>query len=144
MGESHSSAIPPGMIVIGHGIDVVEVDRIVSMLDDHGDRFLTRVFTEREQAHAEQGVKRRYERYAVRFAAKEAALKVIGTGWRDGIAWTDVEVVSLPSGQPTLEVAGKAGEVAASLGIDSWLVSLSHIGPMGFASVLGGRKARID
>ena len=144
MGLEHAQDIPNGMIIVGHGIDVVEVDRIASMLEDHGQRFLDRVFTPREQAYAEQGQKRRGERYAVRFAAKEAALKAIGTGWRDGIAWTDIEVVSLPSGQPTLEVTGKAGEIAAVAGIDRWLISMSHIGPMGFASVLGGRLARID
>lgn len=136
---SNAGIMTHAMAVIGHGVDLIEVARIESMLSDHGDRFRQRVFTSGEQAYAEQGSKRQAERYAVRFAAKEAALKALGTGWRDGIAWTDIEVRSLPSGQPTLVVTGKALEIARDRGIDAWQVSLTHVETMAMASVLAGR-----
>ena len=122
--------------VIVHGIDIVEVDRVEVMIAEHGERFLARVFTGGERAACEAG-KRRDERLAARFAAKEAALKALGTGWRSGIAWTDVEVVSLPTGEPRLRVSGKAAEVAGELGITEWRVSLSHTEKYAVASVIG-------
>lgn len=130
-GENTSTMRP-----LTHGIDLVEVSRIAEMLDRHGHRFLERVFTEGERAYAETS-KRRAEHLAARFAAKEATLKALGTGWRNGIAWTDVEVVSLPSGQPELRVHGRALELARELGVERWLVSLSHTGTQAMASVIG-------
>lgn len=128
------------MHVIGHGIDLVEVARIAGMVERHGERFLDRVFTPGERAYSERSVKRRDEHLAARFAAKEAVLKAIGTGWRSGIAWTDVEVVREPSGAPGVRLAGVAAEVADRLGVAGWLLSLTHAG--GFASAsaiaLGG------
>jgi holo-[acyl-carrier protein] synthase len=122
--------------MIAHGVDIVEVQRIASMIERHGQQFLDRVFTAGEQAYARDS-RRRDEHLAARFAAKEAALKALGTGWRSGIAWTDVEVVPLPSGQPTLRVHGRAAEIAAELGISSWSLSLSHTSSMAVASVIG-------
>ncbi len=127
-----------GMVVLGHGIDLVVTQRIAGLLESHPARFRDRVFTRREQDYCELGPKRRNERYAVRFAAKEAALKALGTGWRSGIAWTDVEVVSQVSGQPRLEVHGRCLEIAAKNGVDTWLVSLSHVAEHAVASVLAG------
>jgi holo-[acyl-carrier protein] synthase len=124
--------------IVGHGIDIVEVARIREMVAEHGDRFLERCFTPAELAYCAED-KRRDERLAVRFAAKEAVLKALGTGWRSGIGWTDVEVVSLPSGQPTVRLHGKAAEIAAGMGIGGWLVSLSHTGAYGAASVIALR-----
>lgn len=120
---------------LAHGIDAVEVVRIAQLIERHGDRFLERVYTPGERAYAE-GRKRRFEHLAARFAAKEAALKALGTGWRSGIAWTDIEVVSLPSGQPTLRVTGRAGEEADRLGARAWMVSISHTNSTAYASVL--------
>jgi holo-[acyl-carrier protein] synthase len=122
--------------MIAHGVDIVEVERIAGMLERHGQHFLDRVFTPAEQAYAAAS-KRQHEHLAARFAAKEAALKAIGTGWRDGIAWTDVEVLSLPSGQPMLHLHGRASEVAGQLGIASWAISLSHTSNYAVASVIG-------
>ncbi len=116
------------MSVIGHGIDLVETRRIAAMLEEHGERFKQRCFTEAEQGYAEEGKKRRAERYAARFACKEAVLKALGTGLRDGIAWTDIEVVREPSGRPRVELSGRCEEVARELGIRRWVVSLSHAG----------------
>lgn len=124
------------MSIIGHGIDIVEVSRIQQMLDRHGERFLTRVYSDSERAHC-MDHKDPAPSLAARFAAKEAALKAIGTGWRDGIAWTDVEVGTLASGAPTLQLRGRALEVAQSLGIASWMISLSHTRELATASVIG-------
>lgn len=123
------------MSILGHGIDIVCVARIADMLRRHGQHFLNRCFTPAEQGYA-LGAKRRDEHLAGRFAAKEAALKALGTGWRHGIAWTDVEVVLLPSGQPTLRVGGQAGEAARQMGIGGWMVSISHTDDHAVASVI--------
>ena len=122
--------------VIGHGIDLVEIERVASMAGRHGERFLDRCFTEAERAYCEAAAKRRGERLAGRFAAKEAVLKAIGTGWRSGIAWTDVQVVRLPSGQPTVRLTGRAAAFADEAGITGWLLSISHTDRHAMASAM--------
>ena len=124
------------MPIIGHGIDLIEVARIAQMLERHGQRFLDRVFTPAEQAYAASS-KRTVEHLAARFAGKEAALKAIGTGWRDGIAWTDVEIVVAPSGKPLLTLHNTAAEIAKELSIRSWTISLTHTSSHAIASVIG-------
>ncbi len=123
------------MRVIGHGVDLVEVRRIGRMVEEHGERFLARVFTEAERAYAErrQG---RFEHLAARFAAKEAAFKALGTGWTRGVAWTDVGVARTPDGVPTLALEGRAGAIAREIGVASWQLSLTHAGGLAMASVL--------
>lgn len=128
------------MHIVSHGVDLVDIARVAKMLDEHGERFQQRVFTETELAYCEAVTHRRAERYAARMAAKEAVFKAIGTGWRDGIAWTDVEVRRQPSGQPTLHVTGRCAELAGERGITDWLVSLSHAADYAMASVIGCRK----
>lgn len=123
------------MHIVGHGIDIVEVSRIAEMLENHGERFLERCFTAREVAYC-RADRRTHEHLAGRFAAKEAALKALGTGLRDGMCWTDFEVVMLPSGQPTLAVSGQGSATAEALGIDSWTISISHTATHAIASVL--------
>lgn len=123
------------MNAIAHGIDLVEVARIARMLAEHGESFLDRCFTPAERRYA-QGSARRDEHLAARFAAKEAVLKALGTGWRSGIAWTDVEVVSQASGAPTLALRGHAAQIARERGITAWLVSLSHTEHYAAASVI--------
>jgi holo-[acyl-carrier protein] synthase len=131
------------MEIIGHGIDLVEIARIETMLADHGGRFTNRCFTEAERRYAESGERRRAERYAARFACKEAVLKALGTGLRDGIAWTDIDVVIEPSGRPVLKLSGRCAELAAERGIRRWDVSLSHAGGFATASAIacGGEQA---
>ncbi|MCB9838853.1 MAG: holo-ACP synthase [Phycisphaeraceae bacterium] len=124
------------MQTFAHGIDLVDIARFERTLTDHPERFRERCFTENERAYALAHPRRESQHLAARFAAKEATLKAIGTGWRDGIAWTDIEVRLLPSGAPTLHVGGKAGEIAAQLGITGWLVSLSHTDTHAIASVI--------
>lgn len=125
--------------IIGHGIDLVEIARIERMLEEHGGRFLDRCFTKIEQDYAEASAAVRGERYAARFAAKEAALKALGTGLRDGIEWTDLEVDRTPSGKPFLRLAGRAAEIAESLGIEGWALSLTHAGGLAMASAIAHR-----
>jgi len=124
------------MTITSHGIDLVDTARIADMLQKHGEHFLLRVFTDAERAYCDASHKRRIEHYAARFAAKEAALKALGTGWRNGIAWTDVEVVKQPTGQPLLRVHGEVAELAAEQHITRWLVSLSHTETHAIASVI--------
>jgi holo-[acyl-carrier protein] synthase len=125
------------MPIIGHGIDIVETARIRKMADDHGQHFLDRVFTPAEQAYCAQSQKRRYEHMAARFAAKEAVLKALGTGWRGGIAWTDVEVVKDISGQPRIALTGECLRIASEMGIARWHLSISHIESHAMASAIG-------
>lgn len=124
------------MGIVGHGIDLVEVARIERLLDEQGDRFLDRCFTPGERAYADKSTKRRSEHLAARFAAKEAALKALGTGWAEGVGWTDVEVVRDGAGCPSLRVTGRAAELAAGRGITTWHVSLSHTETHAMASVI--------
>jgi len=124
------------MRVLSHGIDIIEIDRIAAMLREHGERFVTRCFTDAERAYADAAVKRRSERYAARFAAKEAVLKALGTGWRNGIGWQDIGVVHEPSGQPRIVLSGRCAAIARQLGIAQWHLSLSHTQTIAVASVI--------
>ena len=134
-----SEAVQP-MHVIGVGIDIIEVSRIARMIDEHGARFLDRVFTQVEQDYANASPVQRAQRLAARFAAKEAALKAMCMGLREGISWTDIECAHRADGSPTLNVRARAAEIAQSRGIDAWLVSLTHIQHMAAATVTAGRK----
>ena len=129
------------MAVLSHGVDLVEVERIEQMLEAHGDRFINRVFTKGEQSYAESGPGLRAERYAARFACKEAVFKVLGTGWGQGVSWSDVDVVRLPTGQPHIHVSGVASERAQSMGVQSWYVSITHTGGQAMASVIATDEA---
>ena len=95
--------------------------------------------TRAEQAYCLKNPKRYFEHLAGRFAAKEAVLKVLGTGWRGGIAWTDVEVIKEPSGQPRILLAGECERIAHVLGIAHWHLSISHIETHATASAIGMR-----
>src|SRR6266853_437039 len=108
------------MPILGHGIDIVETARIKRLADEHGAHFLDRVFTPAEQQYCARNPKRYFEHLAGRFAAKEAVLKVLGTGWRGGIAWTDIEVRPEPSGQPKVYLTGECARIAGQLGIVRW------------------------
>lgn len=125
------------MRIIGHGVDLASIERVGAMLERHGDRFLGRCFTPAEAAYALASPKLRDERLAARFAAKEAAFKAVGTGWRHGIAWTDAEVFLLPSGAPTLQLRGALLRFATRQKINRWFLSLSHANGMAMASAIG-------
>ncbi|MEO8099579.1 MAG: holo-ACP synthase [Acidobacteriota bacterium] len=121
---------------MGSGVDLCEVDRIAKAIGSaHGGRFIQRVFTEREAAYAEKKANR-YERYAARFAAKEAGMKALGTGWRGGLSWHDLEVVNLPSGRPTLQLQRRAAEIAAQLKVRNISLSITHTATQAMAMVI--------
>jgi holo-[acyl-carrier protein] synthase len=123
------------MQIIAHGIDLVDRPRIEQMVERHGDRFVNRVFTASEQAYADAN-KDRTEKLAGRFAAKEAVLKLMGTGWRGKIAWTDIEVVNNAAGQPEVTLSGEVEKVAAKLGIEHISVSITHTANFAIASAV--------
>ena len=122
-------------MIVGSGVDLAEVARIRRSVERFGERFLGRVFTPAERAFVERK-KNRFERYAARFAAKEAAMKAIGTGWKRGVTWQDIEVTNLPSGKPTLRFSGKAAEFAERLGVKSVALSMAHTSEMAIAEVI--------
>ena len=122
-------------MIVGTGVDLAEVSRIRSSFERFGERFRDRVFTPLEVAYVEKKANK-YERYAGRFAAKEAGMKAIGTGWKRGVTWHDFEVVNLPSGRPTLKLSGVAAEVATQLGVTAIQLSISHTSELGMAHVI--------
>jgi holo-[acyl-carrier protein] synthase len=121
-------------VILGSGVDLCEVPRIEAAIVRYGRRFLERVFTSREIAYADSKANR-FERYAARFAAKEAGMKALGTGWH-GVAWRDFEVVNLPSGRPTLKFHGKAAEIAGKLGVHRVALSITHTKQQALAVVI--------
>lgn len=126
------------MKIIAHGIDLVDFPRIENLIDRHRERFLDRVFTEREQNDATV-IKNRVEKLAGRFAAKEAVLKLLGTGWRGKIAWTDIEIVNNPLGQPIVEITGEVKNIAQQAGIEQITLSITHTANFAIASVVALR-----
>jgi holo-[acyl-carrier protein] synthase len=122
-------------MIVGTGVDLAEVPRIRASIERFGDRFIRRIFTEAEIAYVERKANR-YERYAARFAAKEAGMKAIGTGWKRGVTWQDFEVANLPSGKPTLRFHGVAAEFASQLGVKNVALSLTHTAELGMAHVI--------
>lgn len=122
-------------MILGTGIDLAEVPRIRAAVERYGPRFIERVFTEKEIAYVERKANK-YERYAARFAAKEAGMKAIGTGWRRGVRWQDFEVTNLASGRPTLAFHGVAAEFARRLGVEKVHLSLTHTEQYGQAFVI--------
>ena len=122
-------------MILGTGIDLAEVPRVRAAIERYGRRFIERIYTPAEIAYVERKANR-YERYAARFAAKEAGMKAIGTGWRHGVRWQDFEVVNLPSGRPTLKLHGVAARVAERLGVRAISLSLTHTAQQGMAFVI--------
>ncbi len=122
-------------MILGTGIDLAEVDRIREAVEKYGRRFLERVFTPGEIAYVEAKANR-HERYAARFAAKEAGMKAIGTGWRRGVRWQDFEVRNQRSGRPELILHGEAAEVAQRLGVGRIHLSLTHTASVAQAFVV--------
>ena len=118
------------------GTDLVEVARIADLLSRHEARFRERVFTPAELEYADANPKRTAEHLAARFAAKEAAMKALGTGLTHGIHWTDLEVVRDTSGAPTLGLHNAAADVAARAGITATAISLSHTERYATATVI--------
>jgi holo-[acyl-carrier protein] synthase len=122
-------------MIVGTGIDIAEVPRIRQSIERFGSRFLERIFTDAEMRYCDSKANR-VERYAARFAAKEAAMKALGTGWNYGVRWRDCEVVRKPGGRPTMHFHGKAGEFAVKLGVKNTALSISHTEEQAIAQVI--------
>ena len=122
-------------MIVGTGIDIAEVMRIRQAIQRFGDRFLGRIYTAGERRYCDSKANRA-ERYAARFAAKEAAMKALGTGWNHGVRWRDCEVVRMPGGRPTIAFHGKAGEFAAKMGVKNAALSISHTAEQAIAQVI--------
>jgi holo-[acyl-carrier protein] synthase len=122
-------------VIVGTGVDLAEVPRIRASVERFGARFVERIYTPAEIAYVERKANR-FERYAARFAAKEAGMKAIGTGWRRGVRWQDFEVVNLLSGRPTLRLHGVAAEFARKLNVRNISLSLTHTAEMAMAHVI--------
>lgn len=112
-------------MIVGTGVDLVEIGRIKKAIDARGERFLNRVFTSNEIEYCGKK-KSPYQCYACRFAAKEAVFKALGIGWRLGMKWTEMEVLNDPRGQPYIFLSGKVKTWAEEMGIRRFLISLSH------------------
>jgi holo-[acyl-carrier protein] synthase len=123
------------MAILAHGIDLVDFPRIEEMINRHGERFINRIFTPAEQAYADKN-KSRMEKYAGRFAAKEAILKLMGTGWRGKIAWTDIEIINNSSGQPQVTLDGEVKNISEKLGITEISISITHTANFAIASAV--------
>lgn len=122
-------------MIVGTGIDIAEVFRIQHAIERYGERFLHRIFTAGEIRYCDSKANR-MERYAARFAAKEAAMKALGTGWNHGVRWRDCEVTRLPGGRPTIAFHGVAAEFAARLGVKNSALSISHTAEQAIAQVI--------
>ena len=122
-------------MIVGTGIDIAEVPRIRQSIERFGDRFLQRIYTAGEIRYCDSKANR-FERYAARFAAKEAAMKALGTGWNHGVRWCDCEVVRMPGGRPTMAFHGTAGEFAAKLGVKNVALSITHTAEQAMAQVI--------
>lgn len=123
------------MSVIAHGVDITACLRIERIWQEHGEHFLQRIYTPAEREYC-LSCKTPAERLAGRFAAKEAVMKALGTGWRGGMRWTDVETLADPLGRPLVTLHGQTAELAAALGIGTILISISHTPEYAIASAL--------
>jgi len=124
-----------GGMIVGTGVDIAEVERIAHAIERFGGRFKERVFTADEIRYCESKANKA-ERYAARFAAKEAGMKALGTGWSRGVTWRDIEVRRLPGGRPTAVFHGKAGEIFARLGGVRTHLSITHTAESAMAYVI--------
>lgn len=122
-------------MIVGLGVDITEVDRMEAAMERRGRAFLERLFTPSEIRYCEKH-RNRAERFAGRFAAKEAAMKALGTGWARGVRWLDIEVVREPSGKPTLKLSGKTRAIADGLGVKNIAVTITHDGNTALAQVI--------
>jgi holo-[acyl-carrier protein] synthase len=123
------------VMIVGTGVDIAEVPRIRETIERFGDRFLHRIFTEGEIRYCERKA-RRFESYAARFAAKEAGMKALGTGWSRGVRWRDIEVVRPKGQRPTIQFHGEAAAIAARLGTKNIALSITHTSEEALAHVI--------
>jgi len=122
-------------MIVGLGVDITEINRIEAAIARRGAAFLKRIYTPSEIAYCETH-RNSAERFAGRFAAKEAAMKALGTGWRRGVRWVDIEVIRERSGRPTLKLFGASREIANDLGVIRIALTITHSGNTALAQVI--------
>ena len=122
-------------MIVGLGMDITEIDRIEAAMRRHGHSFVERIFTAAEIAYCERH-RNQAERFAGRFATKEAAMKALGTGWAHGVRWVDIEVVRERGGKPTLKLSGASLEIAGRLGVKNIALTITHSGNTALALVI--------
>jgi holo-[acyl-carrier protein] synthase len=122
-------------MLIGTGVDLIEIERIANSIERYGERFLRRVYTDREIAYCNRK-RSSAESFAARFAAKEAGAKALGTGISRGVTWSEFQIEREPSGRPILELRGRAAQLAAELGVKRISLSLTHTGSLAMATVM--------
>ncbi|MGD0545655.1 MAG: holo-ACP synthase [Candidatus Acidiferrales bacterium] len=122
-------------MIVGLGLDIAEIDRIEAAITRHGAPILERLYTAAEAAYCESH-RNKFERYAGRFAAKEAAMKALGTGWRRGVRWRDIEIIREPGGKPSIALRGAAKRIADGLGVKNISVTITHSGNLALAEVI--------
>jgi len=128
-------------MIVGIGIDLCGVARIRRMIADHGDHFLARTYTKAEVAYARRHKKGFEETLAGRFAAKEALMKALGTGWGEGVEFRGIEILNEPSGKPYVVLHGSTAERAAALGVTAWHVTITHTEDLAIASAVAERAS---
>jgi holo-[acyl-carrier protein] synthase len=122
-------------MILGTGVDIAEVPRIRESIERYGERFLRRIYTDGEIQYCESKASR-FESYAARFAAKEAGMKALGTGWNHGVRWRDIEVVRSKGQRPTIQFHGQAAAIAEKLGTKNIALSLTHTSEEALAHVI--------
>jgi holo-[acyl-carrier protein] synthase len=130
-------------MIVGVGTDIVEIPRIGKMIERHGEHFLQRVYTEEEIRYCQRR-KESFQHFAGRWAAKEAVMKTLGTGWTRGVGWLDIEVATKRSGQPVILIHGSAREIADHLGIGDVLISISHCRAYAMATAIALTQRQIE
>ncbi len=131
------------MYKIYHGIDIVECSRMEQLVQKHNQRFLQRVFTTDELNYCNQynKSKKNYEHLAGRFAVKEAVMKILGTGWSDGVSWRDIETYNTVTGKPKIRLHNRAAKIASQMGISEIAISISHTGNLAMASAVAIKQS---
>jgi holo-[acyl-carrier protein] synthase len=122
-------------LIVGLGADIAEVERIQGAIERQGERFLRRIYTPAEIAYCER-FRNKFERYAGRFAVKEAAMKALGTGWSHGVRWVDIEVVREKGGKPVLALMGEAKKIAERMGVKNMAITITHTEKQALAQVI--------
>ena len=130
--EPHGNVVS---MLVGTGIDLIEIERIAHSIERYGDRFLHRIFTDHEIAYCSRK-RSSAESFAARFAAKEAGAKALGTGISRGVTWNEFQVERKPGGRPTLQLRGRAALLASELGVKTISLSLTHTATLAMASVM--------
>jgi holo-[acyl-carrier protein] synthase len=122
-------------MLIGTGVDLIEIERIAHSIERYGERFLRRIYTDHEIAYC-SGKRSSAESFAARFAAKEAGAKALGTGISRGVTWIEFQIARQPGGRPVLELRGRAALLAKELGVKTISLSLTHTGNLAMATVM--------